>query len=115
MLTPTMATAGLIAALLQFTAHHLMRERVYKTCIPRYIVGSTIVCVCFAAGWAIDQAQHPIAALLYLYGASFVGTRIGYATDPKPKPDIEQQLDYLDARAAAIVAEHTDDETPHGS
>jgi len=113
LLTPIMATAGLFAALCQFAAHHLMRERHYETCVPRYVVGSAIVLVAFACGFLLDETQQPVVALAYLYGASLVGTRIGYATDPAPKPDIEQQVAYLDKRAAAIVGEHSDDGTEH--
>lgn len=108
LLTPIMAAAGLFAALCQFAAHHLMRDRRYQTCIPRYIVGSAIVLAAFACGWLLDEAQHPVLALIYIYTASLIGTRIGYATDPKPKASIEEILDALDKRAAAIVGEHSD-------
>lgn len=113
-LTPVMATAGLIAALCQFAAHHLMRERRYKTPRTRYVVGSAIVLVCFAIGWAVDPSQHPTIALLYIYAASYVGTRVGYATDPKPQPKQRPSADDLEKWAGAIVAEHTDNESGHG-
>lgn len=111
-LTPVMATAGLVAALCQFAAHHLMRDS-KASCVRRYIVGSAIVCACFAIGWWVDPTQHPTAALLYLYAASYIGTRAGYATNPKPKPSLEEQVAYLDKRAAAVVGEHTDDGKAH--
>lgn len=108
-----MAIAGLIAALCQFTAHHLMRES-KAAYIPRYVVGSAIVLVCFAGGWLADTSHEPITALVYLYFASFIGTRIGYATDPKPPkpaPDLDQIVAALDKRAAAIAGEHSEDES----
>jgi len=113
LLTPTMAVAGLIAALLQFAAHHLMRDKKYRTCVPRYIAGSAVVLACFAVAWFIEPTQHPVTALLYIYGASFVGTKAGYATDPKPQLRRKPSAEELELWSAPIASEHSDDGKAH--
>src|SRR5262245_4339269 len=99
-----MIAAGLFAALCQFAAHHLMRDR--PAYIPRYVVGSAIVLACFAAAWLIESNQNPITALTYLYFASYVGTRLGYATDPKPQPRAKPSAEEIEKWASPIAAEH---------
>ena len=105
LLTPIMAAAGVVAALAQWVAHQLVRGRVWATPIVRYTIGATICLVAFSAAYAADVRQDTITGVWYVFGASAVGTWLGYIGDPAPTPHDAIDLDKL---AGYIVSEHNE-------
>lgn len=105
LLTQSMAIFGIAAGFFQWTAHRMMRRRTYATPIPRYAVGSFIILCCFAAGWGMEPAQHPVIGLVLTYGTSLIGTWLGYEQD-RPvatEKDVDRLLGH-------VIAEHTNGE-----
>lgn len=103
LLTPIMAAAGIGAALAQWIAHQLVAGRVWATPIVRYTIGATISLLAFSAAYAVDGRQDAISGVWYVFGASAVGTWLGYIGDPQPTPHDAIDLDKL---AGYIVSEH---------
>ena len=104
-LTPIMAAAGIAAGLMQWVAHQLVRDRVWATPIARYTIGVTIALLTFSLAYATDSRQDAITGVWYVFGASAVGTWLGYIGDPVPTPHDAIDLDKL---AGYIVSEHNE-------
>lgn len=109
-LTPIMAAAGIAAGLMQWVAHQLVRDRVWATPIARYTIGVTIALLTFSLAYATDSRQDAITGVWYVFGASAVGTWLGYIGDPAPA-FARTSADDLERWAAVIAEEHRSDES----
>lgn len=102
---------GIIGAALQVFAHIVMWEDGNPERVPiaRYVVGLGVVCMCFSAGWLLDDRQHPVTALWYIAllsgfaaGACYEARRRGWGGHTK----LTYTRDDIEMMADAIAGEH---------